>query len=146
MAQAINEVFWEGFQKLNLGHIVCEISIKHPKTYGKLTVEYMSKTQDDFINNCQYFWTVLSHSCVVIFFLFSCDFQIYFQSASLVQVPGCSIYWNLGGLRILFLYMYFHTWLATWVHIYSCGIVLITFYKHRYLWLFLDCFKSSSSL
>lgn len=103
MAKALSEVFWEGFQEFILGCVVCEMSIKHPSRYVKLTVGYisLSKAQGDFINNCRYFSTALSNSCVVILFLFSDDLWKYFQSTSLAWEPGFSIYWNLRNLRII---------------------------------------------
>lgn len=75
MAKAISEDFRGRFQEFHLGCVVCEMSIKRPSRYVKLTVGYisLSKTQGDFINNCQYFSTALSNSCVVILFLFFGD-------------------------------------------------------------------------
>ena len=88
--------FLKGFQEFHLSSVVCEMSIKHPSRYVKLTVGYigLSKTQGEFINNCQYFSNALSNSCVVTLFFFSGDLWKYFQSTSLAWVPSCFMYWN----------------------------------------------------
>lgn len=74
MAKAISEDFGGRCQEFHLGFVVCEMSIKRSSSYVKLAVGYirLSKTQGDFINNCQYFSTALSNSKVILF-LFSPD-------------------------------------------------------------------------
>lgn len=69
------KLFEGDFRNFGGGYVVCEMSIKHPSRCVKLTVGYisLSKTQGDFINNCQYFSTALSNFRVVILFFFSGD-------------------------------------------------------------------------
>lgn len=145
MAKAVSEIFWGEFQEFSLNCVVCEMSIKHPSRYIKLTVGYisLSKTQGDFINNCQYFSTALYNSCVVILFFFSGDLWKYFQSTSVALVPG-SIYQNPRNLKItFFMFPHLNDNLSIYQFLWSAKLFLhMTFFMHSYLWLFLDCFSS----